>query len=407
MCAPAESPTPDGARETPELGDILRRHGERYASSHPVSTIQRKGIRALSQCRTAALGGHLEACNRCGHRRAVYHSCRNRRCPKCQALAQADWIEARRADLLPVDYFHVVFTLPHELCSLALYRPRVIYDLLFRAAADTLATFARDPQFFSADTGGELGITAILHTWGQNLSLHPHLHCVVTGGALASDGQSFITPRHKGFLFPVRALAKVFRAKFVEGLRHAFQRDKLGEDTSVLTLCNKLRNLDWVVYARPPFAGPESVLAYLGAYTHRIAISNHRILNLENGRVAFRYRDYADGRKQKVLRLDVDEFIRRFLLHVLPKGFVRIRHYGLLANRSRRKKIALCRALLSAPEPETRAKETVSEKLLRLTGVDLHGCPVGREGHRIVVAEIDGARQRVNPPLRVEVLDSS
>ncbi|MFB3117295.1 MAG: IS91 family transposase [Myxococcota bacterium] len=407
MCAPAESPTPDRAREAPELGDILRRYGERYTSSHPVTCIQRKGIRALSQCRTAALGGHLEACNRCGHRRAVYHSCRNRHCPKCQALAQADWIEARRADLLPVDYFHVVFTLPHELCSLTLYRPRVIYDLLFRAAADTLATFARDPQFFSADTGGELGITAILHTWGQNLSLHPHLHCVVTGGALASDGKSFVSLRHKGFLFPVRALAKVFRAKFVEGLRHAFQRDKLGEDTSVLTLCNKLRNLDWVVYAKPPFAGPESVLAYLGAYTHRIAISNHRILNLKNGQVDFRYRDYADGRKQKVLRLDVDEFIRRFLLHVLPKGFVRIRHYGLLANRSRRKKIAHCRTLLSAPEPETRTKETVSEKLLRLTGIDIHGCPVCREGHMIVVAEIDGARQRANPPLRVEFLDSS
>ena len=407
MCAPAESPTPARVCKTLELGDILRRHGERYASSHRVSTTQRKGIRAISQCRTKALGGHLEACNRCGHQRAVYHSCRNRHCPKCQALAQADWLEARRADLLPVDYFHVVFTLPHELCPLALYRPRVIYDLLFRAAADTLATFARDPQFFSADTGGEIGITAILHTWGQNLSLHPHLHCVVTGGALALDEEKFVTPRHKSFLFPVRALAKVFRAKFIEGLRHAFLSGKLGEDTSVLNLCNKLRNLDWVVYAKPPFAGPESVLAYLGAYTHRIAISNHRILNLKNGQVDFRYRDYADGRKQKVLRLDADEFIRRFLLHILPKGFVRIRHYGLLANRSRRKKIARCRALLSAPEPKTHAKETVSEKLLRITGVDIQRCPVCREGHMVVVAEIDGASRYPIHLNRVEVLDSS
>ncbi len=290
MCAPAESPAPTKARGTPELGEILRRYGDGYASAHSASPTERKVLHALRQCRTAALGGHLEACDRCGHRRAVYHSCRNRHCPKCQALAQADWLEARRADLLPVDYFHVVFTLPHALCPLALYRPRVVYDLLFRAATDTLATFARDARYFSADRGGTLGITAILHTWGQNLSLHPHLHCVVTGGALASDGESFDTPRYKGFLFPVRALAKVFRAKFIEGLRHAFLRGKLGEDTSVLNLCNKLRNLDWVVYAKPPIARPESVLAYLDAYTHRIAISNPRILSLDEGRVWNRIR---------------------------------------------------------------------------------------------------------------------
>jgi len=407
VCAPAESSTLAGARGSPELGDILRRHGQRYAASHPVNGTQHQVIRALCQCRTAALGGHLEACGRCGHRRAVYHSCRNRHCPKCQALAQADWLEARRADLLPVDYFHVVFTLPHQLCPLALYRPRVIYGLLFRAAADTLATFARDPRYFDAQTGGTLGITAILHTWGQNLSLHPHLHCVVTGGALASDGESFVTPRYKGFLFPVRALAKVFRAKFLEGLRQAFDRGKLGEDTSVPALSGKLRGVDWVVYAKPPFAGPESVLAYLGAYTHRIAISNHRILSLENDRVAFRYRDYADDRKKKVMHLDVDEFIRRFLLHVLPKGFVRIRHYGLLANRSRKQKIERCRTLLSVPEPQEPAKETVSEKLLRLAGIDIHRCPVCHEGRMVVVAELDRVRRLSLSSTRVAILDSS
>ena len=407
MCAPEESPTPAGAQASPELGDILRRHGERYVASHPVSGTQHQVLRTLSQCRTAALGGHLEACGRCGHRRAVYHSCRNRHCPKCQVLAQADWLESRRADLLPVDYFHVVFTLPHELGPLALYRPRVIYDLLFRTAADTLATFSRDPRYFSAQTGGTPGITAILHTWGQNLSLHPHLHCVVTGGALACDGESFVTPRYKGFLFPVRALAKVFRAKFLEGLRHAFDRGKLGEDASVPVLCGKLRNLNWIVYAKPPFAGPESVLAYLGAYTHRIAISNRRILSQEDGRIAFRYRDYADGRKQKTLRLDVDEFIRRFLLHVLPKGFVRIRHYGLLANRSRKQKIARCRALLSTAAPQELAKETVSAKLLRLAGVDIHRCPVCHEGRMVVVAELDRVRRPSLHPSRVKILDSS
>jgi hypothetical protein len=283
----------------------------------------------------------------------------------------------------------------------------VIYALLFRAATDTLATFARDPRYFSAKTSGTLGITAILHTWGQNLSLHPHLHCVVTGGALALDGQSFITPRHKGFLFPVRALAQVFRAKFLQRLRQAFERGKLGEDTSAPALCNALRSIDWVVYAKPPFAGPESVLAYLGAYTHRIAISNHRILSLENGRVAFCYRDYADGRKPKVMRLEVDEFIRRFGLHVLPKGFVRIRHYGLLANRSRQKKIARCRALLSAPEASKPLEETVSEKLLRLTGVDIHRCPECQQGRMVVVDKIARLPQRLVHPMRVEILDSS
>jgi hypothetical protein len=407
MCAPAEPSALAGAVGAPELGEILRRHGERYAASHPLSPIQHKVFRALSQCRTAALGGHLEACNRCGHRRAVYHSCRNRHCPKCQTLAQADWLEARRADLLPVDYFHVVFTLPHEICPLALYRPRVIYALLFRAATDTLAAFARDSRYFSAGSGGTLGITAILHTWGQNLSLHPHLHCVVTGGALASDGERFITPRHKGFLFPVRALAKVFRAKFIEGLRHAFERGKLGEDTAVPKLCNQLRGLNWVVYAKPPFAGPESVLAYLGAYTHRIAISNHRVLSLEKGCASFRYRDYADGRKQKIMRLEVDEFIRRFLLHVLPKGFVRIRHYGLLANRTRQKKIARCRALLLAPKVSKPVEQTLPEKLLRLTGIDIQQCLACQQGRMVVVDEIARLSQRFVQPMRVEILDSS
>lgn len=416
MCAPAESSTPigtylNGARSSPELGDLLRRHGERYAATHRVSSIQHKVIRALSECRTAALGGHLEACDRCGNRRAVYHSCRNRHCPKCQSLAQADWVEARRADLLPVEYFHVVFTLPHELCPLALYRPRVVYDLLFRAATETLSTFARDPRHFSGKTssklGGTLGITAILHTWAQNLSLHPHLHCVVTGGALSSDHQNFLTPRQKGFLFPVRALSKVFRAKFLDGLMRAFESEKIGDDTFVPRLCNKLRSRDWVVYAKPPFAGPERVLAYLGAYTHRIAISNHRILSMEQNRVAFRYRDSADGNKQKVMHLDVLEFIRRFLLHVLPKGFVRIRHYGLLANRNRKEKIGRCRSLLEVPAPEEPAPQTRREKLLELIGLDIERCPVCGDGRMTIVAEIDRMPRFHLIPRRIEVNDSS
>ncbi len=408
MCTPPLSPSAAGARSTPELGEIVRQHGERYVATHGATSVQQqKVLRALGQCRTAALGGHLEACDRCGHQRAVYHSCRNRHCPKCQALAQADWLEARRADLLPVDYYHVVFTLPHELCPLALYRPRVVYDLLFRAANETLATFARDPRYFSGEAGGGLGTTAILHTWGQNLSLHPHLHCVVTGGGLSADGQRFVSPRHKGFLFPVRALAKVFRGKYLDGLRRAFDAGELGDDVATKALCESLRRIDWVVYVKPPFAGPESVLAYLGRYTHRIAISNPRILSLENGRVAFRYRDYADGRKEKVMRLDALEFIRRFLLHVLPKRFVRIRHYGLLANRHRKEKLVRCRALLAAPRPEPPEQETVCEKLLRLSGLDLLRCPACREGRMIAIAEIPHPPRRSPHPIRAPALEAA
>jgi hypothetical protein len=407
VCTPARSPSAARARSTPELGEILRQHGERYVATHGTTSAQQSVLRALGQCRTAALGGHLEACDRCGHRRAVYHSCRNRHCPKCQVLAQADWLEARRAELLPVDSFHVVFTLPHELCPLALHRPRVVYDLLFRAASETLAAFGRDRRFFSGQTGGTLGITAILHTWGQNLSLHPHLHCVVTAGALSADGQHFVSPRHKGFLFPVRALAKVFRGKFLDGLRRAFDAGALGDDVFAPTLCQTLRRIDWVVYAKPPFAGPESALAYLARYTHRIAISNPRLVNLEPGRVAFRYRDYQDGGKEKVMRLDALEFIRRFLLHVLPKGFVRIRHYGLLANRHRKKKIARCRALLAAPTPEAPESQSVSEELHRLSGKDLLRCPACSEGRMIPIAEIPRLARRSTHPIRAPALEAA
>ena len=401
MCAPSESPTPAGPEAAPDLGEILRRHGAGFCASHGVSPLQHRVLRALASCRTAALGGHLEQCDRCGHRRAVYHSCRNRHCPKCQLLAQEDWLEARRADLLPIPYFHVVFTLPHELNPLALARPRVIYDLLFRAASETLQTFARDPKHL----GGELGLTAILHTWSQTLSLHPHLHCVVTGGALASDGSRWIPTRHPGFLFPVRALAKVFRGKFLDGLQQRFQRGDLGPDTVLPALLHRLRQHDWVVYAKPPFAGPESVLRYLGRYTHRIALSNRLILRVEGDRVALRYRDYADGNRIKVLALSLHELLRRFLLHVLPQGFVRIRHYGLLANRSRRPRLARCRELLVATAPPAApAEESVGEKVLRLTGVDLTRCPICGEGRMGVVAELD---KHDPATARVAILDSS
>jgi hypothetical protein len=401
VCSAPESWAPAGPGRSPDLGEIVRRHAAAYQASHPVSLLQQQVLRALASCRTAALGGHLEQCERCGHRRAVYHSCRNRHCPQCQGLAQEDWLEARRADLLPIAYFHVVFTLPQELRHLALARPRVVYGLLFTAASKTLQTFARDPKHL----GGEIGLTAILHTWSQTLALHPHLHCVVTGGALASDGSRWIPTRHPGFLFPVRALAKVFRGKFLDGLTQAFQRGELGLLDSLPALLGALRRHDWVVYAKPPFAGPESVLRYLGRYTHRIALSNRRILRADEHRVAFRYRDYADGNRRKILELPVHAFIRRFLLHVLPKGFVRIRHYGLLANRSRRQRIASCRELLAAQAPAPPpASENLFEKVLRLTGHDLSLCPACSEGRMAVVAELD---KLDGPTARIEILDSS
>ena len=365
-----------------------------------MSLLQQRVLHALASCRTAALGGHLEQCDRCGHRRAVYHSCRNRHCPKCQLLAQEDWLEARRADLLPIPYFHVVFTLPHELRRLALAKPQIIYDLLFTAATQTLKAFGRDPKHL----GGELGITAILHTWSQTLSLHPHLHCVVTGGALAPGDSRWIPLRHPSFLFPVRALAKVFRGKFTGGLRQRFDRGDLGPDDALPALLHTLRQRDWVVYAKPPFAGPESVLRYLGRYTHRIALSNRRILRAEADQVALRYRDYADDNRIKVLELSSHELLRRFLLHVLPRRFVRIRHYGLLANRSRRPRIARCRELLATSPPAAPAKETVCQKLLRLTGVDLTRCPACCDGHMGVVAELP---THAAPFMRIELLDSS
>lgn len=386
MCLPSESPAPAGRERPPELGEILRRHGAAYGAAQPLSPLQRSVLRALASCRTAARGGHLEQCARCGHRRAVYHSCRNRHCPKCQSLAQNDWLEARLADLLPVPYFHVVFTLPHELQALALAAPRALYDLLFRAARETLQTFARDPRHL----GGEIGVIAILHTWSQTLGLHPHLHCVVTGGALAQDGSRWIATRHRDFLFPVRALAKVFRGKFLDGLRALRAREEIPDDGSLPPLLARLGQKDWVVYAKPPFAGPESVLRYLGRYTHRVALSNRRLLRVDGETVTFRYRDSADGHREKTLELPVHEFIRRFLLHVLPRGFVRIRHAGLLANRTRREQIARSRALLRAEPPAPPpADETVCQKLLRVAGLDLRVCPACGEGPMGVVAEID------------------
>jgi hypothetical protein len=322
---------------------------ERYGSE--LTPEQRRALKDVVSCRTAALGGHVLGCPDCGHRQIAYNSCGNRHCPTCQATAAARWLEARAAELLPTPYFHLVFTLPDALNPIALANPRVVYDLLLRSAAETVLELAADPKLLGAQTG----VLAVLHTWGQTLQFHPHVHCVVPGGGLSPDGTRWVaSPRH--FFLPVRVLSRVFRGKFLAGLRAAFHHgavrfaaDPFDQALSIAA------HTDWVVYAKPPFGGPEQVLKYLARYTHRVAISNARLLGFEDGKVRFRYKDYAHGNRKRVLTLTALEFVRRLLLHVLPTGFQRIRHYGILANRHRQAKLAWCRQLLgsgTAAEPE-------------------------------------------------------
>ena len=385
MAPPPAAPAGVGAARMArvELADIVRAHGAAYQRAHPLCRAQRRALRAIARCRTAALGGHRAVCTACGAERITYNSCRNRHCPKCQRVATERWLAARRREVLPIPYFHVVFTLPHTLNPLAQSHPRLIYQLLFQAAASTLTRFGRDRR----QLGGDLGGTAVLHTWGQTLTQHVHVHCVVTGGALAPAGARWI-PARPGFLFPVRALTKVFRGRYLAGLRRAFDRGDLhltgglatlAEPTAFAAWLAELRQQAWVVYCKPPFAGPEHVLAYLGRYTHRVALSNDRLVAVADGRVRFRWRDYADGDRVKLMELDIDEFLRRFLLHIVPDGFVRIRHFGLLANRRRAAALAQCRVLLTQPPPVERP-ESVRDLMLRLTGVDIERCPVCQQG---------------------------
>ena len=386
------------ARRRVELAELVRTHGAAYRQAHRLTRGQHRALRAIAACRTAALGGHTETCDVCGATRIAYNSCRNRHCPKCQTLAKERWLAARQAELLPVEYFHVVFTLPHTLNPLAQGNPRVCYGLLFQAARETLATFGDDPRHL----GGEVGGLAVLHTWGQTLEQHLHLHCLVLGGALARDRSRWL-PAKPGFLFPVRALARVFRGKYLAGLRQAFARGELRFAGSVAGLAEPAafaaflatcRATDWVVYAKPPFAGPAQVLEYLGRYTHRVALSNDRLLSVDDDQVRFRWKDYAHGSRLKLMTLSAEEFLRRFLLHILPDRFVRIRHFGVLANRDRRAKLARCRQLLAVPPaPPPAPPEPVAALVQRLTGVDIAQCPVCRAGRlRLVAVFRPGAR---------------
>jgi len=364
-----------------EVADVLRLHADGYRRSHPLPSAHLKIMQALTACRTPALGGHLERCGGCGFERRAYNSCRNRHCPKCQSLAKARWLEARSAELLPVGYFHVVFTLPHVLNPLILRNKAVFLKMLFDAVGQTLLQFGRNPK---NGLGGKIGFLAVLHTWDQKLSDHFHLHCLVPAGALSPDGQRWIAAR-SDFLFPVKALSRVFRGKFVAFLREA----GVVPADDLAALLAQLYAKDWVVYSKPPFGGPAKVLDYLGRYTHRVAISNHRIRSVADGKVTFSYRDRADGDSLKALTLPAEEFIRRFLLHSLPRSFKRIRHFGFLANRAKARDLPRCRQLLGLPADVPKTEPVCArEQLRQLTGRDLDRCPACPTGLMVVVAEL-------------------
>jgi hypothetical protein len=355
------------SRPTVEVADILHAQGDRFLEQNRSWLgIQRLSVlRAITRCRTAALGGHIDNCSRCGHQAISYNSCRNRHCPKCQAQARQRWLAAREREVLGVPYFHVVFTIPQELNPLCQYNPEVLYGLLFQASAATLLEVAADPQHL----GAEIGFLSILHTWGQNLLLHPHVHCAIPAGGLSPDHTRWVHPQYPFFL-PVKVLSRVFRGKFVTGLRRTYRQKKLRFHGPIADLEEPKRfasflrivfRQDWVVYAKPAFGGPTQVLRYLGRYTHRVAISNHRLLAFDGEHVTFRWKDYAHGAKQRKMTLSATEFLRRFAQHILPRGFVRIRQYGFLATRNRTANLALGRQLLAiAPQPQQPCPEAAA-----------------------------------------------
>jgi hypothetical protein len=392
-------------RPTLEVADIFRRYGDAYRRHFGVSssTAQGRVMTAIETCRTAALGGHVEECDACGHQRIAYNSCANRHCPKCQSLARAAWIERRRAEILDCEYFHVVFTVPDDVAAIALQNKAQVYGILFRATAETLRTIAADPQHL----GAEIGFFAVLHSWGQTLGHHPHLHCVVPGGGLSPDGARWVACR-PGFFLPVRVLSRLFRRLFLQHLQAAYDADTLRLVGALEVLRHRsawthalaaMRQTEWVVYAKRPFAGPQQVVDYVGRYTHRVAISNDRLLDMEGGQVRFTYKDYrADPQqREKTMTLAATEFIRRFLLHVLPAGFHRIRYYGFLGARHRREKLARCRQLLGSTGPTTPLADATPptdyrDRTTALTGISLRVCPTCHQGQMIVIERLSPIR---------------
>ena len=361
-----------------ELQDVFARFAEGFVKSHVVHYAGLKAIDSIQKCRTSALGGHVDVCDSCGDTKISYNSCRNRNCPKCGNLAKEQWILDRTSELLPVRYFHCVFTLPHQLNPLFLCNPALLYSLLFKAASETLCSLALDKRFL----GAQIGVTMVLHTWGQNLSFHPHVHCIVPGGGLSPSGCSFLRSRKK-FFIPVKVLSKMFRGKFLFYLKKAFSENRLvfsGEALGFSTvsgfrsLLDSLYDSSWVVYCKKPFKESQGVVEYLSRYTHKVAIYNNRLVSMNDSSVTFRYRDYRDKHKVKLMTLDAMEFVRRFLLHVLPGGFQKIRYYGLLSNRNRKSKLQRCFVLTRTPF-KPKVKLTARELVLKVFGIDISLCP--------------------------------
>ncbi len=383
-----------------EVADIFRQYGKEYLTGEkqqPVYII--KAISAIERCRTSALGGHKEKCDKCGHQRISYNSCRNRHCPKCQSLARERWIAERERELLPVKYFHIVFTIPQELNAIVLENKRVLYETLFRAGSETLLKLGKDEKHL----GGDIGIIAVLHTWGQNLMDHPHLHCIVPGGGLSIDKKRWLRPKkgkRKDFFIHVNVISDLFKKKFLYYLKRLYERSELQftgkikstEEIKEFTgLIARLYEKKWVTYCKKPFGGAEQVIKYLGRYTHRVAISNNRIKSIDGGEVKFSYKDYRDGANTKQMTLKANEFIRRFLLHILPEGFYKIRYYGILSSRNKKSKLERCKELLGKNETCTKDENKTKswkELLYELTGIDLEKCPKCKEGRMKIVETI-------------------
>jgi hypothetical protein len=382
------------ADDKPEVADIFRVYGNDYLKNHSLPYAHKKVMRHITVCRTAELGGHIEQCDSCGFQRNAYNSCRDRHCPKCQCLVKEKWLNDRKAELLPCGYFHLVFTLPHELNAIILRNKTVTLAILFAAVSETLQAFARDPQW---RLEGQLGFIAVLHTWSQTLMDHFHLHCLVPGGALSFEKTRWV-PARESYLFRVESLAKELRKRYLQKLEEAFVDEKLifpgntqiyGCRRKFKKMIQSLFQITWIVYAKRPFAGPEQVLEYLGRYTHRVAISNNRIVSITNDKVTFTYKDRKNNDEVKTMVLDADEFIRRFLLHVLPNGFMKIRYFGFLANTNKKKCVPLLRKLIdpSAQLPD-KISETVQEMMLRLTGEDITCCPQCQKGRMVKLRKL-------------------
>ena len=370
-----------------EVADIFREYGDAYRRKHKLPSRMIKVMNAIESCRTAKLGGHVDECDECGHIKISYNSCRNRHCPKCQSLAKERWLIARENDLLPVEYFHIVFTIPDILNPLALRNQKELYTILFKSVAETLLELGKDPKYLGVD----IGFIGILHTWGQNLMDHPHIHCIVPGGGLTFDSKRWISSR-ESFFIPVKVLSRLFRGKFLAYLKDAYGKDELkfhgsiqelGRERNFSAFLDNLYKREWVVYAKSSFNSPEHVIEYLGRYTHRVAISNDRITDIENGNVTFKYKDYKDQNKPKHMTIEAHEFIRRFMMHVLPDKFVKIRHYGILSNRNRKTKLKRCKEILGVEVKQTKDKRGWQELLLELTGKDPRICPKCKTGRLV------------------------